>query len=183
MAPSSLTPGGNDTPESMASYLQLLLMQAPEKDHPDMLEKIEALVLAGANINQGRDEGFYTPLMSAVSFQHPKVVALLLSHGADPNAVYRDRGRAHVRYTALMLSISIGHKTPEASIGIVKDLLAHGADTAFTNQDGSTPLSLARNWKFAAAEAAVAGRIAEIATARRAVLEQSRRPQILKFKK
>lgn len=70
-------------------------------------------------------------LMAGCRGLQAESVALLLKHGADPNA------RTYSENTALMQATRAG------AIGCVEVLLAGGADPAATNQDGHTALMLA----------------------------------------
>ena len=72
------------------------------------------------------------PLHAAVAARNRDAVALLLDHGADPNA------RQQIGYTPLMGAASAG--SPE----MVDMLLAHGATRDLSNDQGKTAADIAR---------------------------------------
>jgi hypothetical protein len=98
---------------------------------------VDALLNAGADVNHSR----VTALLIAARFGHASAVAKLLAAGADVTAV-DDDGNTALHRCAL-------ETTPGAvyggGIGEVVDLLIKAcADTGAKNNDGLTPLQLAR---------------------------------------
>jgi ankyrin repeat protein len=73
----------------------------------------------GANPNYAQSPNLLTPLMAAAQNNHPVVIRLLLTRGANPNAVSRDGNNT----TALMYAVE-GDSTLES----VKALVEGGAD-------------------------------------------------------
>jgi ankyrin repeat protein len=53
------------------------------------IESIKLLIDAGVDPNDKKD-GIYTPLTTAIRDNHPDILTLLLSHGADPNLKGQD---------------------------------------------------------------------------------------------
>jgi ankyrin len=78
------------------------------------VESAKLLLAAGANVNDALPDGA-TALVVAAHSGHGALGALLLDKGADPNA-------AEVGYTALHAAVN------RSDLGLVKALLAHGAD-------------------------------------------------------
>lgn len=75
-----------------------------------------------------RDGRANSPLESAVEANQPELVALLLTHGANPNRRTMNQG------SALQQSISYGN------LKIVNLLLTHGANPNVRDRQGQTPL-------------------------------------------
>jgi len=75
----------------------------------------------------------FTPLHLASYFGNDAMANLLLKHGADPNAVSRNR----------MALRPVHSGTASRSAGIVEMLLAHGAEVNATQHGGWTPLHAA----------------------------------------
>jgi ankyrin repeat protein len=105
---------------------------------------LAALLDAGADVN-AVDAGGVGALHMAVRDRNVDAVALLLTHGADPDA--EDHGR---RSTPLRRAVAdtgrggSGGKTA-AALRIVELLLAHGADPAHINRSGKPLLASARS--------------------------------------
>ncbi len=70
-------------------------------------------------------------LRTAVIYDRPEIVKLLLARGVDPNSG---------RYNALM------HAAKEGEVEYVRMLLEAGADVNATDDDGKTPLDYAESW-------------------------------------
>ena len=125
------------------------------------LESIEILLEAGEDINQKHD-GVYTPLTTAIRDNKIEVLAYLLSHGADPNALgeglplinasrYADPQRLKMLLdagadvdrkhdngrTALMAACEKG------LVDNVKLLIERGADIDLADKFGKTPMDFA----------------------------------------
>ena len=112
----------------------------------DKPEFVKALLEAGANAeaSEWRNSEFrpgqsqqhqhhQTLLQAAAGQNQPETVALLLQHGADPNA-REERGDTVLHYAAFNLS-------DEKVFAL---LLNHKADPNLRNNDGKTPLDLVR---------------------------------------
>lgn len=132
------------------------------------ISKVEKLLQNGANVNAKDNDG-YTVLLMAVIFRHTDIVKLLLKHKADINAIetsgYNALMLASVRgyidivkillkhnanvnvkninngFTALMLALLNRH------IDITKLLLEASADVNITNNNGSTALKIATQFR------------------------------------
>jgi len=102
--------------------------------HLGQEEAAELLIARGADVNAvARNESLrVVPLQSAAAGGHPKLVALLLEHGADPSA------RGAGGFTPLHAAAQNGERES------VEALLESGADPAATNDEGRTPGELAR---------------------------------------
>ena len=131
----------------------------------DMQPIIEALLTAGADVNQADDSG-QTPLMSAVEVSGLKSVRRLLQAGAKVDATdSRGRGVLHRvnSYTGyaqvLELLLKRGAnvnlrdregQTPlhravsERAMGTIATLVEHGADPTLADAAGKTPRDLVR---------------------------------------
>uniref|UniRef100_A0A182VUS2 Uncharacterized protein n=1 Tax=Anopheles minimus TaxID=112268 RepID=A0A182VUS2_9DIPT len=129
---------------------------------------LKLLLAAGANPDASRNDGA-TPLWIAAQMGHDHVVKILLHNGALVDAVRCDgatalfkaahKGHSAVVHellkfrpnlgklangeTALHAAVMFGH------LPIVKQLVAAGSDYTIPNQDGYTPLQIARQQKFA----------------------------------
>jgi ankyrin repeat protein len=104
---------------------------AADKGHLDV---IQLLLDAGADINNGREDHVWTPLMMAASNGELKAMTMLLerhSGPADINAYASDDG------TALTLAIARGQKDA------VAHLINYGADPNLTGPELEPPLALA----------------------------------------
>lgn len=132
------------------------------------LETIKALVEAGADVNARSFIGC-TPLYQAAEWDYSGTALYLLDHGADPNIqscggevpcseaathgnvfllkALLDRGANPntpdiIGDTALHMA-TLGRDTPEQA-ECVRILLQHGANPRVKNEDGRTPLELAK---------------------------------------
>ncbi|KAL3153955.1 hypothetical protein ABBQ32_013515 [Trebouxia sp. C0010 RCD-2024] len=108
---------------------------------------VTMLIAHGASINAKDGQGF-TPLANALVGDHPDLVSLLLSCGADTAA------RSSEGITALFLAVgNIGNMLQrfgtsfawdkalqEASLETVAKLIKHGADVHAASDEGQTPL-------------------------------------------
>jgi ankyrin repeat protein len=95
-------------------------------------ESAEYLVKAGAPVNSpSRNELKATPLQSATSAGHVRIVEMLLKNQANPNA--QEQGG----YTPLHAAAQNG------DVAMIRALLFGGADLTLRSADGKTPLDLA----------------------------------------
>jgi len=95
-------------------------------------ETAEYLIKAGASINcASRNSSKATPIQSAAAGGHAKIVALLLSHGADPNL------REEEGNTPLHAAAQNGDSE------MVRSLLFNGADLTISNKNGKMPIDIA----------------------------------------
>ncbi len=143
-------------------------------------EMVRLLLEYGADPNRvsgGEDEGL--PLCAAACWDHDECVQALLDGGADPNAA-----ESH-GWTALLWAAANGNLTsadilldagadPNVSngqtpltlavrygaFGVGWSLLEHGADPAEPDDDGATPLQIAREWLDVDLEAALREQVA-----------------------
>jgi uncharacterized protein len=91
------------------------------------LEAVKQHIEAGTDINQKEAMSASTPLMSAVTFNKPKVVKALINANADLSVKNNDGS------TALHTAAFFGR------IDMVKMLLDAGADKTIKNNFGATP--------------------------------------------
>jgi ankyrin repeat protein len=92
----------------------------------------EYLVKAGASVNAlSHNSMKVAPIQSAAAGRHPRIVRMLLEHGADPNI--REQGG----YTPLHAAAENGDEE------MIRILLYGGADLTLTSNDGKTALDLA----------------------------------------
>ena len=87
---------------------------------------------AGANVDQGRLDGGWTPLMSGAEYGHVEVVEALMEAGADLERTAVDGTTA--------LSWAVIQGQPE----VVRVLLGGGANLHHTGSKGVTPLMMAK---------------------------------------
>lgn len=120
-------------------------------DQGDM-DTVRLLVERGADVNLADDDG-KTALMIAVSRRHNEVAFLLILHGADVNAVTKERSWGMDR-TVLMFALGTEDpfiyersRPPRIHLDLIKHLLEKGADPNYKSKAGITPLKLARQTK------------------------------------
>lgn len=92
------------------------------------LNHVTLLLERGEAVNQ-HDGAGRTALWYAVTYDRPKIVKVLLEHGADHSTI-----KYHFNYTVLMLAAENG------STDIVKILLEHGADHSAKRDNNVTAL-------------------------------------------
>src|ERR1044071_6146667 len=94
------------------------------------LGEVNKLIKREADVNAVNSGGF-TPLIAAAEKGHQKIVALLLTHGAEVKQATTDNGT-----TPLLVAVEKGYRK------IVGMLLTHGAFVKpATTDNGTTPLS------------------------------------------
>ena len=110
------------TPEELP-----VIHNAVRYNHPECLR---LLLMAGAKHNVRVSKLNTTPLLLACEIGHLKCVHVLLSAGADPNAI------DEMKCTPLLYACEKGY------VDIIYLLLKHGADTSRRDRNGWTPLLL-----------------------------------------
>ena len=103
------------------------------------LEPIRERVLADPDYIHARDKIGNTPLLCAIGGNDLELVRFLLDKGSDPNCEVDDG------YTCLMVAVESGEEEAdeEASLEILKTLIAAGADIHFCGINGWAPLHMA----------------------------------------
>ncbi|MBD3734618.1 MAG: ankyrin repeat domain-containing protein [Sphingopyxis sp.] len=119
---------GDLPPLPSPERLRELMFDAARLGRTDVLP---ALLHAGCAV-EAKDERGYTPLILAAYHGQDEAVALLLDHGADPEAGDAARGN-----TALMGAAFKGFTS------VARLLLERGAEAETTNKAGQTALMLA----------------------------------------
>lgn len=127
------------------------------------------LLAEGANLNACRIDGA-SPLWIAAQMGHDHIVRLLLKNGAQVDAVRCDGATplfkaAHKGYSAVVNELlkhrpnlgllPNGESALHAAamfghLPVVKQLVAAGSDISWKNQEGFTPLQVARQEKYCA---------------------------------
>ena len=125
-------------------------------------DEVAALLAAGADPNEESVQG--TPLCAAACWGHTAVVRALLAAGADPELA-QEHDFTPLEWAALGLHTDTaqalleggadanGHGAPplvlaadRGALGVVRALLAHGADPSRRDDDGQTALDAAEDW-------------------------------------
>jgi ankyrin repeat protein len=141
------------------------LCKSPGQERSVPLARL--LIQRGADIEAKDGRYSYTVLYEAISHLNYEIAALLLAHGADPNAVIKwgdtPLNFAIRRSNAKMVNLLVTHgaavdgrdgngNTPLLfalqclNCSVVPVLLAHGADAGAHNEGGVTPLHEASMW-------------------------------------
>jgi ankyrin repeat protein len=95
-------------------------------------EVVRALLARGANVDLAATHAMaVAPLHAAVAGRHETIACLLLAAGANPNAASHGGWRPAAQAAA------------HGDLGILKDLLDHGADPNPRNDEGRSALALA----------------------------------------
>lgn len=100
--------------------------------HLKRVEIARGLLSAGANPNCRLPVMRATALIEATRNLDNKMVSMLLDYGANVN------DRDFLGYTALAYAVLAG------DIGVVTDLMNHGANPLIKSKDGNSPIGLAR---------------------------------------
>ncbi|MCY4458814.1 MAG: ankyrin repeat domain-containing protein [Albidovulum sp.] len=124
----------DEHPEAGRHKLTLELFQLFGAVRRDDINRIEALITAGADINGATPGTGYTPLMWATSAEATRT---LLHAGASVHARNREG------LTSLMWAISRNNVPDEAAL-IANELIDAGADVEARDNNGQTPLNWAR---------------------------------------
>lgn len=101
------------------------------------LTKVKELILAGADVN-ARVDGWFTPLMTAITKGDTEIAKILIEKGADVNAVFADARTPYPESrTPLMFAAQKGNAE------IARLLILKGADINAMSYQGGTALSFA----------------------------------------
>jgi uncharacterized protein len=129
--------------ELLAGNPNLVNLYAADGFHPLGLaaffgnkETVEALLQAGADVNQqSRESMKVSALHSSAAAHRPDIAALLLDKGANPNL----RGQA---------GVTVFHEAAATGqIDLAEMLLQHGGDVNARDDSGKTPLAYASDSK------------------------------------
>jgi ankyrin repeat protein len=112
------------------------------------IEIVKLLIDKEAEINMQMNDG-WTALMDSIDSGHIEIARLLIEKGADVNLksklrrleVSEGKSMQFGGWTALMAAAFKGH------IEIVKLLIDKGADVNAKDEQGQTPLTVAKQWK------------------------------------
>jgi ankyrin repeat protein len=125
-----------------------------------MMESVEFLIEAGVDVNE-KQEDFYSPITTSIRDNHPAILSLLLSCGADPNMpgeglpVIQAAGIEDITFLQKLVDAGVDvNKEHSGTFALrqacesnlmdhVKLLLKHGADVNKTGSDGATALDVA----------------------------------------
>jgi ankyrin repeat protein len=108
--------------------------------HFGHLDTVQLLVDRGADVNLVSEHQIgVTPIHAALFGQRIDIVFLLLEHGADPDIRRGGKGLPRAGWTALHYAASLGAKD------LVTALIEHGVNPTATDDEGLTPLDIARN--------------------------------------
>jgi ankyrin repeat protein len=128
----------NQKDEDEDTLLMRLLRNLTFSTDKEILPTVKLLLSKGAKVNVQEKKWGRTPLMIASSFDSPKIVKLLLQHGANVNT------RDYAGQTALMsATYHIGEGTNYASPAIIKLLLNYCASINTQDKHGQTALIMA----------------------------------------
>ncbi len=104
-----------------------------------VVETVKTLLDAGANVNAVSGDGV-TPLQHAIGKNHPRIVQLLVEHGADLNKLSPGCETTPLLHA---LDPKIRKQHNNQNMETIKLLLALGADPAAPGRDGTRPLHVA----------------------------------------
>ena len=102
-------------------------------------EKVKLMLTLGQDPNVKNSDGF-SPLNVAIKTQNPELVEMLVSAGADVNAVEVD-SEGYAPYPRPLLHFAITHSSGETST--VNLLISAGANVNAVDEYGITPLHMA----------------------------------------
>ncbi len=113
------------------------LMEAVDKTR---LEIVEALIGAGAGLEEMEARDGKTALMVAARGDDASLIAMLLDAGAALSAGAAGSGLTALHYALQSRRDNVADGPREAAIAIITELLAAGADAGQAADDGWTPL-------------------------------------------
>jgi ankyrin repeat protein len=107
---------------------------------PRSLDRLKCLLDNGAYV-EVRDRFGHKPIHDACNhlYPDPKLVKLLIDHGADVNTTTRDKE------SALHFSCDFRIHRENPNVEVVELLLKHGANVNAIDKNGKTPLFLAKS--------------------------------------
>jgi ankyrin repeat protein len=114
-----------------ATPLHILCTEVPHPAQPQPMAQMANLLIAKQCPLDALDHDGTTALHHCVINGHEQLAALLLRHGANPNALIPDSHVSPLAIAAL-----------EKNLPMAKLLLAHGANPHQRTTEGSSPLSL-----------------------------------------
>jgi uncharacterized protein len=110
----------------------------------DMVDRVEAFLRSSPALTRATNEAGSTVLHAAAYWCARDTVALLLEHGADPNAVTTSGLQIAPLGSAVATADIPNPAQDEANVlAVVELLLAHGADPNHRRRDGLTALTTA----------------------------------------
>ena len=93
----------------------------------------------------------FTALQRAAWSNRTDVIHKLLQRGADVNKRDRDYGRTALHYSAMfnktLHGSAMNNSVMENRTDVIRLLLENGASTTIKDNEGRTPIDLAREWK------------------------------------